>query len=36
MQEVKPDQLIASADKALYVAKQQGRDRYCTANDFIA
>ncbi|WP_413174056.1 diguanylate cyclase domain-containing protein [Anabaena azotica] len=27
--EVKPDILIASADKALYEAKQQGRDQYC-------
>ncbi|MEA5576362.1 diguanylate cyclase domain-containing protein [Anabaena sp. UHCC 0451] len=26
--EVKPDKLIADADKALYDAKQQGRDRY--------
>ncbi|MFN6470790.1 MAG: diguanylate cyclase domain-containing protein [Nostoc sp. SerVER01] len=28
--EINPDTLIASADKALYKAKQQGRDRYCT------
>ncbi|MFN6560088.1 MAG: diguanylate cyclase domain-containing protein [Nostoc sp. ChiSLP01] len=27
--EINPDTLIASADKALYKAKQQGRDRYC-------
>jgi two-component system, cell cycle response regulator len=28
--EVKPDTIIAFADQALYEAKQQGRDRYCT------
>ncbi|ABA23748.1 Putative diguanylate cyclase (GGDEF domain) [Trichormus variabilis ATCC 29413] len=28
--DINPDTLIASADKALYNAKQQGRDRYCT------
>ncbi|WP_016953098.1 diguanylate cyclase domain-containing protein [Anabaena sp. PCC 7108] len=28
--EVKPDTIIAYADQALYEAKQQGRDRYCT------
>ncbi|MEH2325172.1 MAG: diguanylate cyclase [Nostoc sp.] len=27
--DIKPDTLIASADKALYKAKQKGRDRYC-------
>jgi len=26
--EVKPDALVADADKALYDAKQQGRDRF--------
>ncbi|WP_335160361.1 diguanylate cyclase domain-containing protein [Nostoc sp.] len=28
--DIKPDTLIASADKALYNAKQKGCDRYCT------
>ncbi|MHC0062325.1 sensor domain-containing diguanylate cyclase [Nostoc sp. UIC 10890] len=28
--DIKPDTLIALADKALYNAKQKGRDRYCT------
>ncbi|MBG1244134.1 diguanylate cyclase domain-containing protein [Nostoc sp. NZL] len=28
--DIKPNTLIASADKALYKAKEKGRDRYCT------
>jgi diguanylate cyclase (GGDEF)-like protein len=28
-EDINPDTLIASADKALYNAKQQGRDQYC-------
>ncbi len=28
--DIKPDILIVSADKAMYNAKQKGRDRYCT------
>ncbi|WP_353929443.1 hypothetical protein WJM97_14110 [Okeanomitos corallinicola TIOX110] len=28
--EIRPNTLIGNADKALYKAKQQGRDRYCT------
>ncbi|MEH1766041.1 diguanylate cyclase domain-containing protein [Nostoc sp.] len=28
--DVKPDTLIALADRAMYNAKQEGRDRYCT------
>ncbi|MEH2296092.1 diguanylate cyclase domain-containing protein [Nostoc sp.] len=31
--DIKPDTLIISADKAMYNAKQQGRDRYCTYLD---
>ncbi|WP_138499030.1 diguanylate cyclase domain-containing protein [Nostoc sp. PA-18-2419] len=34
--DVKPDALIASADKALYDAKQKGRDRYCYSLDGVA
>jgi len=29
--DIKPDTLIALADKAMYNAKQKGRDRYCTS-----
>lgn len=33
--DINPDTLIASADKALYDAKQQGRDRYCYSLDRV-
>ncbi|TAF08628.1 MAG: diguanylate cyclase [Nostocales cyanobacterium] len=35
MLEVPPDKLIADADKALYNAKQQGRDRYVYNAEFL-
>ena len=31
--DIKPNTLIASADKAMYNAKQKGRDRYCYCTD---
>lgn len=33
--DIKPDTLIASADEALYKAKEQGRDRYCYSSDDV-